>query len=42
VRVEPKTTGIAAITHKHYAASSTLFGWQSGHFNWIAPGQAYP
>jgi len=41
MRVEPKTIGIAAVTHNHYAKSSMPFTWQTDRFIWIALGQAY-
>jgi len=36
VRVEPKTIGIAAVTRKCYATSSTPLAWQTDLFLLIA------
>jgi len=36
VRVEPKTIGIAAVTHNCYTTSRTTFSWQSDLFLGIA------
>jgi len=36
VKVEPKTIGIAAVTHNHYTTSRTMFSLQSDLFVGIA------
>jgi len=41
MRVEPKTIGIAALTHTPLAMRSTPFEWQTDPFIWIVSGQAY-
>jgi len=37
VRVEPKTIGIAVVTHNRYNTSKTALSWQSDLFLGIAP-----
>jgi len=42
VKVEPRSIGIAAVTHNCYTMRPMPLEWQSAPFIWIASGQAYP